>query len=170
MCRVTITNFWLRVSHSQGHIWFDSHRIEVTSERDNEDFSLYRKHDKDEINLKAFQDTSAHSKKKPYPITDNPSATILPSLWLRCPKKQREVLFVKPRHDTQRCPAPTAAWAEADRQLMSLDEGSLQTASWISHHLPLTCTLIQSEPASAASRGPEGLCKLRDSRLMQRTS
>ena len=61
MCRVTITNFWLWVCHSQGHIWFDSHRIEVTSERDNEDFSLYRKHHKDEINLKAFQDTSAHS-------------------------------------------------------------------------------------------------------------
>lgn len=103
-----------------------------------------------------------------YANTNHPPATPLPSLWLRCLKSIERSCLRKPHNDTQLCPTPMAAWAEADRQLMTLDEGFLQTASWISHHLPLTCALIQSEPASAASRGPGRLCKLRNSRLMQR--
>lgn len=71
----------------------------------------------------------------------------------------------KPHHDTQLSWAPMAASAEADRRLMTPDEGSLQTASWISHHLLLTWALIRSQPASAASWGPQRLCKLKDSRL-----
>lgn len=107
--------------------------------------------------------------KKPCVITNHPSATLLPSLWLKRLKSKERSCLWKPRHDTQRCSTPMAAWAEADRRLMTLDAGSLQTASWISYRLLLTCALIRSQSLSAASRGPERLCKLRDRRLMQKT-
>lgn len=95
---------------------------------------------------------------------NHPSPTLLPSLWLKHLKSTERPCLWKPHGDTLRWPTPP--WAQADRWLMSLHEGTLQTASWITLRLPLTCALMQSEPA--ASRGPERLCKLRDSRPTQR--
>lgn len=82
----------------------------------------------------------------------------------QCRNGKKTSCLWKPHCDTLRCPTPLAPWAEADRQLMTPDDSSLQTASWISHHLLLTCALIQSLPASTASWGPGRLCKLRDNR------
>lgn len=95
---------------------------------------------------------------------NHPSPTLLPSSWLKRLKGAERPCLWEPHDDTLRWPTPV--WAQADGWLMSLREGTLQTASWITHRLPLTCASMQSEPA--ASRAPERLCKLRDSRPTQR--